>query len=164
MDNFIYSNVSCYLVNFYKSKKTWKNKCWKRKNKPWYKKLRSEDSFDDNLREEKAYGGGEENNASMKIYEETGTYHCFTCKDTGNAISFLKKHDNLDFIEAVELLASYVGMEIPKQEKSAAVTKSTNINNKAAEIFYTQLKEENSKNTISYLKDNCSQLNLLQVF
>ena len=97
--------------------------------------------------------GGEENNASMKIYEETGTYHCFTCKDTGNAISFLKKHDNLDFIEAVELLASYVGMEIPKQEKSAAVTKSTNINNKAAEIFYTQLKEENSKNTISYLKD-----------
>ena len=97
--------------------------------------------------------GGEENNASMKIYEETGTYHCFTCKDTGNAISFLKKHDNLDFIEAVELLASYVGMEIPKQEKSAAVTKSTNINNKAAEIFYTQLKEENTKNTISYLKD-----------
>ena len=97
--------------------------------------------------------GGEENNASMKIYEETGTYHCFTCKDTGNAISFLKKHDNLDFIEAVELLASYVGMEIPKQEKSAAVTKSTNINNKAAEIFYTQMKEENSKNTISYLKD-----------
>jgi DNA primase len=97
--------------------------------------------------------GGEENNASMKIYEETGTYHCFTCKDTGNAISFLKKHDNLDFIEAVELLASYVGMEIPKQEKSAAVTKSTNINNKAADIFYTQMKEENSKNTISYLKD-----------
>ena len=58
-----------------------------------------------------------------------------------------------DFIEAVELLASYVGMEIPKQEKSAAVTKSTNINNKAADIFYSQLKEENSKNTISYLKD-----------
>ena len=54
--------------------------------------------------------GGEENNASMKIYEETGTYHCFTCKETGNAISFLRKHDNLDFIEAVELLSSYVGM------------------------------------------------------
>ena len=97
--------------------------------------------------------GGEEKNASMKIYEETGTYHCFTCKETGNAISFLKKHDNLDFIEAVERLASYVGMEIPKQEKGAAVIKSTNINNKAADIFYTQLKEEKSKNTISYLKN-----------
>tara|TARA_Y100000992_G_scaffold300374_1_gene268912 strand:+ start:38 stop:1813 length:1776 start_codon:yes stop_codon:yes gene_type:complete len=97
--------------------------------------------------------GGEESNASMKIYEGTGTFHCFTCKETGNAISFLMQHDNLDFVEAVELLASYVGMEVPKQEKSAAVTKSTNINNKAAEIFYSQLKEENGKNTISYLKN-----------
>ena len=97
--------------------------------------------------------GGEENNASMKIYEETGTYHCFTCKETGNAISFLKKHDNLDFIEALEQLASYVGMEIPKQERSPVVIKSTNINNRAGEIFYSQLKEENGRNTISYLKD-----------
>jgi len=96
--------------------------------------------------------GGEENNASMKIYEETGTYHCFTCKKTGNAITFLKDHDNLDFIEAVELLASYVGMQIPKQEQSAVVTKATNINNRAAEIFYTQLKEDHGKKTISYLK------------
>jgi len=96
--------------------------------------------------------GGEENNASMKIYEETGTYHCFTCKETGNAISFLRKHDNLDFIEAVELLASYVGMEIPKQERDLSVTNSTNINNRAAEIFYKQLKEESGKETVSYLK------------
>ena len=96
---------------------------------------------------------GEENNASMKIYEETGTYHCFTCKETGNAISFLKKHDNLDFLEAVELLASYIGMEIPKQERNSSVIKATNINNRASEIFYKQLKEESGKNTISYLKD-----------
>ena len=97
--------------------------------------------------------GGEEKNASMKIYEETGTFHCFTCKETGNAIGFLKKHDNLDFIEAVEELASLVGMEIPKKERSETAIKSTNINNKAAEIFYTQLKEENGKSTISYLKE-----------
>jgi len=97
--------------------------------------------------------GGEENNASMKIYEETGTFHCFTCKETGNAISFLKKHDNLDFIEAIEQLASYIGMEIPKKERDYTVVKSTNINNRAAEIFYKQLKEEDGKNTISYLKD-----------
>jgi DNA primase (bacterial type) len=44
--------------------------------------------------------GGEESNASMKIYEGTGTFHCFTCKETGNAISFLMQHDNLDFVEA----------------------------------------------------------------
>ena len=43
-------------------------------------------------------------------------------------------------------------MEIPKQERSPVVIKSTNINNRAGEIFYSQLKEENGKNTISYLK------------
>ena len=98
--------------------------------------------------------GGEESNASMKIYEETGTYHCFTCKETGNAISFLMKHDNLDFVEAVEQLASYVGMEIPKTEKfSKTNSLSIDINNKAAEIFYEQLTHDFGKNTINYLKD-----------
>ena len=98
--------------------------------------------------------GGEESNASMKIYEETGTYHCFTCKETGNAISFLMKHDNLDFVEAVEQLASYVGMEIPKTEKfSKTNSVSIDINNKAAEIFYEQLTHDFGKNTINYLKD-----------
>ena len=98
--------------------------------------------------------GGEESNASMKIYEETGTYHCFTCKETGNAISFLMKHDNLDFVEAVEQLASYVGMEIPKTEKfSKTKSVSIDINNKAAEIFYEQLTHDFGKNTINYLKD-----------
>ena len=97
--------------------------------------------------------GGEEKNASMKIYEETGTFHCFTCKESGNAISFLRKHDNLDFIEAVELLASYVGMEIPKQEQKIETTKSKNINNLAAEIYYSQLKENTGKRAISYLKE-----------
>ena len=98
--------------------------------------------------------GGEESNASMKIYEETGTYHCFTCKETGNAISFLMKHDNLDFVEAVEQLASYVGMEIPKTEKfSKTNSVLIDINNKAAEIFYEQLTHDFGKNTINYLKD-----------
>ena len=98
--------------------------------------------------------GGDESNASMKIYEETGTYHCFTCKETGNAISFLMKHDNLDFVEAVEQLASYVGMEIPKTEKFSKINSaSKDINNKAADIFYEQLTHDFGKNTIKYLKD-----------
>ena len=64
------------------------------------------------------HGSGEERTASFKVYEDTGTYHCFGCKESGNAIHFLRKHDGLDFMEAVELLASYAGMEVPKQEKS----------------------------------------------
>lgn len=63
------------------------------------------------------HGDGNENTPSFVVYEETGSYHCFACKESGNAIHFLRKYDGLDFLESVELLASYVGMEVPKQEK-----------------------------------------------
>ena len=47
----------------------------------------------------------------MKIYEETGAITALLVRRLVMQ-SFLRKHDNLDFVEAVELLASYVGMEI----------------------------------------------------
>jgi len=99
------------------------------------------------------HGSGEERTASFKVYEETGTYHCFGCKESGNAIHFLRKHDGLDFIEAVEMLASQVGMEVPKQEAPIDTSNATKINNRAAEIFYEQLKSKDGINTVAYLKD-----------
>ncbi len=99
------------------------------------------------------HGSGEERTASFKVYEETGTYHCFGCKESGNAIHFLRKYDGLDFIEAVEMLASQVGMEVPKQEAPIDISKATKINNRAAEIFYEQLKSKDGINTVAYLKD-----------
>ena len=99
------------------------------------------------------HGSGEERTASFKVYEDTGTFHCFGCKESGNAIHFLRKHDGVDFVEAVEMLASQVGMEVPKQETSVDTSKATQINNRAAELFYDQLKSENGSQTISYLKN-----------
>ena len=99
------------------------------------------------------HGSGEERTASFKVYEETGTYHCFGCKESGNAIHFLRKYDGLDFIEAVEMLASQVGMEVPKQETPIDTSNATKINNRAAEIFYEQLKSKDGINTVAYLKD-----------
>ena len=99
------------------------------------------------------HGSGEERTASFKVYEDTGTFHCFGCKESGNAIHFLRKHDGVDFVEAVEMLASQVGMEVPKQEASVDTSKATQINNRAAELFYDQLKSENGNETISYLKN-----------
>ena len=99
------------------------------------------------------HGSGEERTASFKVYEETGTYHCFGCKESGNAIHFLRKHDGLDFLEAVETLATQAGMEIPKQEATVDTSNATKINNRASEIFYEQLKSDKGKKTIKYLKE-----------
>ena len=99
------------------------------------------------------HGSGEERTASFKVYEETGTYHCFGCKESGNAIHFLRKHDGLDFLEAVETLATQVGMEIPKQEVPVDTSNATKINNRASQVFYEQLKSDQGKKTIKYLKE-----------
>ncbi len=99
------------------------------------------------------HGSGEERTASFKVYEETGTYHCFGCKESGNAIHFLRKHDGLDFLEAVETLATQVGMEIPKQKAPVDTSNATNINNRASQVFYEQLKSDQGKKTIKYLKE-----------
>ena len=99
------------------------------------------------------HGSGEERTASFKVYEETGTYHCFGCKESGNAIHFLRKHDGLDFLEAVETLATQVGMEIPKQEAPVDTSNATKINNRASQVFYEQLKSDQGKETIKYLKE-----------
>ena len=99
------------------------------------------------------HGSGEERTASFKVYEETGTYHCFGCKESGNAIHFLRKHDGLDFLEAVETLATQVGMEIPKQEAPVDTSNATKINNRASQVFYEQLKSDLGKKTIKYLKE-----------
>ena len=99
------------------------------------------------------HGSGEERTASFKVYEETGTYHCFGCKESGNAIHFLRKHDGLDFLEAVETLATQVGMEIPKQEAPVDTSNATKINNRASQVFYEHLKSDQGKKTIKYLKE-----------
>ena len=99
------------------------------------------------------HGSGEERTASFKVYEETGTYHCFGCKESGNAIHFLRKHDGLDFLEAVETLATQVGMEIPKQETPVDTSNASKINNRASQVFYELLKSDQGKKTIKYLKE-----------
>jgi DNA primase len=98
------------------------------------------------------HGDGNEKTPSFVVYEETGSYHCFACKASGNAIHFLREYDGIDFMESVELLASHVGMEVPKQEKSVDLSDAININTKAAQVFKEQLRSNPGKETIEYLK------------
>lgn len=41
-------------------------------------------------------------------------YHCFGCKASGNALSFLMQYDRLSFMESIELLANKAGMSLPE--------------------------------------------------
>ena len=43
-------------------------------------------------------------------------YHCFGCGTHGNAVGFMMEYIGVDFVEAINDLASRVGMQVPVQE------------------------------------------------
>lgn len=58
-----------------------------------------------------------ENTPSFIVTPKKNFYHCFGCGANGDAISFLREHDNLSFVEAVEELARIAGLEVPRDEQ-----------------------------------------------
>jgi DNA primase len=61
----------------------------------------------------------EERTASFHVEDRKGFYYCFGCHAKGDAISFLRQIDGLDFMEAVEALARDAGMEMPARDPEA---------------------------------------------
>ncbi len=54
-----------------------------------------------------------ETQPSFSISADKQMFHCFGCKESGNALSFVKKMENVEFIDALKMLAEQAGMEIP---------------------------------------------------
>ncbi|NOQ77451.1 MAG: DNA primase [Methylococcaceae bacterium] len=56
-----------------------------------------------------------EKTPSFSVNRKKQFYHCFGCGAGGNAISFLMAFSHLDFVEAIEDLAGFVGVDVPKE-------------------------------------------------
>jgi len=56
-----------------------------------------------------------EKTPSFSVSQPKQFFHCFGCGVSGNAISFLMNFSHLDFVEAVEDLAGFAGLEIPRE-------------------------------------------------
>ncbi|MFT7008348.1 MAG: DNA primase [Colwellia sp.] len=60
-----------------------------------------------------------EKSPSFTVSQDKQFYHCFGCGEHGNAISFLMEFDRLDFVDAIEELASHCGIEVVREENNA---------------------------------------------
>jgi DNA primase len=56
-----------------------------------------------------------EKTPSFTVNPKKGIFHCFGCKAGGDAFSFLRKQERLDFPEAVRVLAQRVGVALPTE-------------------------------------------------
>ena len=60
----------------------------------------------------------QERTPSFNVSPARGTFKCFGCGEGGDAIAFVMKTDNIDFVEAIELLARRFGVELEYEESS----------------------------------------------
>jgi DNA primase len=62
-----------------------------------------------------------EKTPSFVVFPETGTWHCFgACGTGGDVFTFVMKQENLDFGEALKLLAHRAGVELEPRNPEAA--------------------------------------------
>lgn len=97
-----------------------------------------------------------EKTPSFTVSAKKQFYHCFGCGVHGDAINFISSYQKLDFIEALEVLASRYGMVVPRdnqQERNYQDIKDINYMLKLASVYYSkELRKPVAANCVNYLK------------
>ncbi|WP_050924544.1 DNA primase, partial [Vibrio harveyi] len=119
-----------------------------------------------------------EKTPSFSVSQEKQFYHCFGCGVHGNAIDFIMEFERLDFVEAIEELASYLGLDVPREQRSGGGGQFNSgpqasssekrslydIMGSIAQFYRNQLKQPTSKVAIEYLKDRGLSGEIVQKF
>jgi len=96
----------------------------------------------------------DEKTSSFAVHEDSQFYYCFgECKVGGNAIQFLRSYENLDFVDAVEALASSIGLEVQYEGNYRNEVKTSHLVEKAVKFYQSNLSEKIAPKAVQYLKD-----------
>ncbi len=97
-----------------------------------------------------------EKTPSFYVYPDTQSFYCFGCGAGGEVITFIKKIENLDYIDAVKLLAQRAGMNMPQDSYDDSMAKLKRriyeINRETARFFHNNLISPVGQNGLAYLK------------
>ncbi len=96
-----------------------------------------------------------EKTGSFTVYPENQSFYCFGCGAGGDVIGFIRRIENLEYVEAVKFLAQRCGMTVPEDaaEDSTAKlkTKILEMNREAARFYYESLISPEGKPALDYL-------------
>ena len=99
-----------------------------------------------------------EKTPSFSVSPSKQFYHCFGCQKSGNAVGFLMDYDHMEFVEAIESLASSLGIEVPYEEGSGPPRPAKDtlepmfqVMEKCSTFYQQQLKQ--SRAAIDYMKN-----------
>ena len=109
-----------------------------------------------------------EKTPSFTVYPENGSFYCFGCGVGGDIFTFTKLIENLDYIEAVKLLAERSGITIPESGYDDTLSKLKNtiyeINRETAKFFHEYLMSPEGKWAFDYLRGRGLSLGTIKHF
>jgi len=96
----------------------------------------------------------DEKTPSFTVSPGKGFYHCFGCGAHGTAVGFLMEFEHMSFVEAIESLASSMGVEVPRSESDQPARRYDelfSLMDTVARHWQTCLKD--APNAVEYLKN-----------
>lgn len=116
-----------------------------------------------------------EKTPSFSVSQDKQFYHCFGCGVHGNAIDFMMEYERLEFPEAIEELASFLGLDVPREQRSGNISQQPQANSEQkrtlydimgniAQFYRDQLKLSSNRIAIQYLKDRGLSGEIVQKF
>lgn len=101
-----------------------------------------------------------EKTPSFIVSPDKGIAYCFGCHKGGDVFRFLMEIENVDFNEALKLLAEKTGVELEKASSKNFVRKNEkeiliDIHEEAADFYSQKLWSEEGKSALEYLRGRC---------
>lgn len=95
-----------------------------------------------------------EKTPSFTIYTDSQSFFCFGCGAGGDAITFVRRIENLDYVEAVKVLAERAGMKMPEDGYDDSLAKHRQrilaANREAAKFFHSTMMSQKGKIGLDY--------------
>lgn len=95
-----------------------------------------------------------EKTPSFTVYPESRSFYCFGCGAGGDVITFVRRIENLDYIEAVKAVAQMAGVSMPEDGYDDTLSKQRqrllSANREAARFFHEQLMNPKNREALNY--------------
>ena len=109
-----------------------------------------------------------EKTPSFTVYPESNSFYCYGCGAGGDIISFVRRMDNLDYIEAVKAVAQMAGVPMPEDGYDDTLSKKRmrllSANREAARFFNDCLMNPTNRKALDYFLNRGLSINTIRRF
>lgn len=109
-----------------------------------------------------------EKTPSFTVYPESNSFYCFGCGAGGDVISFVRRIENLDYVEAIKAVAQMAGVSMPEDGYDDTLSKQRlrllNANREAARFYHECLMKPENRKALDYFLKRGLDINIIRRF